>query len=145
MQHENHENLMRFINLDKALNSIYQRQAKKFEVSESTIEILYEIRLSDRGMTQKEIIEDCLLPKQTVNSAMKKLLDEGRVYVSEKQGREKRFLLTEKGMELAKETADLVIEAEKRAFFAFSEEEQETVISLLETYTGRLAEEMDKF
>ena len=145
MQHENNENLTRFINLDKELNSIYQKQSRKFEVSESIIEILYEIRLSDRGATQKEIIEDCLLPKQTVNSAMRKLLDEGKVYVSEKQGREKRFLLTEEGMKLAKETADLILEAEKRAFFVFSEEEQETVISLLETYTGRLSEEMEKF
>ena len=33
MLHENNENLMRFINLDKELSSIYQKQSKKFEIT----------------------------------------------------------------------------------------------------------------
>ena len=101
MLHENSENLTRFINMDKELSSIYQKQSKKFEISETTILILYAIRASENGITQKEIIDEYLLPKQTVNSAMKKLLDEGKVFVSEKNGREKRFLLTKEGIHMA--------------------------------------------
>ena len=41
MLHENNENLMRFINLDKELSSIYQKQSKKFEISETTILITF--------------------------------------------------------------------------------------------------------
>lgn len=145
MLHENNENLMRFINLDKGLSSIYQKQSKKFEISETTILILYAIRASVNGVTQKEIIEEYLLPKQTVNSAMKKLLDEGKVFVSEKNGREKRFLLTKEGIEVASKSADLILEAEKKAFFSFTVNEQEAIITLLEKYNSRLEDEMNRF
>ena len=145
MPHENSENLMKFINLDKELNSIYQKQSKKFEISETTILILYAIRASENGVTQKEIIEEYLLPKQTVNSAMKKLLDEGKVFVSEKNGREKRLLLTKEGVKMAAKSADLILEAEKKAFFSFTEKEQKTIVSLLEKYNKRLEDEMNRF
>lgn len=145
MLHENNENLMRFINLDKELSSIYQKQSKKFEISETTILILYAIRASENGVTQKEIIEEYLLPKQTVNSAMKKLLDEGKVFVSEKNGREKRLLLTKEGVKMAAKSADLILEAEKKAFFSFTEKEQKTIVSLLEKYNKRLEDEMNRF
>lgn len=145
MLNENNDNLTKFINLDKELGSIYQRQSKKFELSESTIAILYAIRTSETGVTQKEIIEEFLLPKQTVNSAMKKLLDEGKVFVAEKTGREKRFLLTKEGIEMASQSADLILNAEKKAFFSFTDKEQETIIELLEKYNKRLDDEMNKF
>ncbi|SFC30580.1 MarR family winged helix-turn-helix transcriptional regulator [Butyrivibrio sp. YAB3001] len=145
MPHENSENLMKFINLDKELNSIYQKQSKKFEMSETTIMILYAIRASESGFTQKEIIDEYLLPKQTVNSAMKKLLNEGKVFVSDKNGREKRFLLTKEGIQMAGQSADLILEAERKAFFSFTEKEQETLIRLLEMYNSRLEDEMNKF
>ena len=145
MLHENNENLMRFINLDKELSSFYQKQSKKLEISETTILILYAIRASENGVTQKEIIEEYLLPKQTVNSAMKKLLDEGKVFVSEKNGREKRFLLTKEGVKMAAKSADLILEAEKKAFFSFTEKEQKTIVSLLEKYNKRLEDEMNRF
>ena len=116
MLHENSENLMRFINLDKELSSIYQKQSKKFEISETTILILYAIRASENGVTQKEIIEEYLLPKQTVNSAMKKLLDEGKVFVSEKNGREKRFLLTKEGVKWRPKVQILSLKLRKKHF-----------------------------
>ncbi len=145
MLNENNDNLTKFINLDKELSSIYQRQSKKFEISETTIAILYAIRTSETGVTQKEIIEEFLLPKQTVNSAMKKLLDEGKVFVAEKNGREKKFLLTKEGIQMAAKSADLILEAERKAFFSFADKEQETIIELLEKYNKRLDDEMNKF
>ena len=46
---------------------------------------------------------------------------------------------------MAAKSADLILEAEKKAFFSFTEKEQKTIVSLLEKYNKRLKDEMNRF
>lgn len=52
---------------------MYRDAVKSFGISESTFGILYAIRNSSVGLTQREIIQHNFLPPQTINSALKKM------------------------------------------------------------------------
>ena len=72
---------------------------------------MYTLREANREMTQSEC-HAMYEPKQTVNSALKKLERDGIIELLEmKDKRSKRLHLTEKGEEFARETVDKVIAA----------------------------------
>ena len=88
-------------------------------------------------MTQSELCKLLYEPKQTVNSALKKLETEG--YLTLTQGSDRRskvIALTQKGSALAGKSADRVISAEEHAILSLSEAEQNMFISLFRKYTN---------
>lgn len=99
-----------------------------------------------RPCTQKEICEDWYENKQTINSAAKKLIEEGIIDIapSPDNFREKLLALTEKGKFLAMRTVQKMLLAEKNAFCRLSEEEQNELIRISEKHYGFLKEEFDK-
>ena len=77
---------------------IYAAWSKKHEISYNEMLVFYTIR--DNGFcTQKQICDSYLLPRQTMNHVFAKLCEEGILQVSPEHGvgREKAFVLTEKG------------------------------------------------
>ena len=85
-----------------------------------------------RPCTQKEICEDWYENKQTINSAAKKLIEEGYIDIapSPDNFREKLLMLTEKGKFRALRTVEKMVLAEKNAISALSEEEQSEFIRI---------------
>ena len=101
--------------------------------------ILYVLREDEDPLTQSEICEMLHEPKQTVNSALKKLDLDGYITLSSgSDRRSKSISLTEKGLCLAAGTVDLVMAAEQSALEEFTEEELHTFISLFRKYTQTL-------
>ena len=96
--------------------------------------------------TQKEICEDWYENKQTINSAAKKLIEEGYIDIapSPDNFREKLLVFTEKGKFLAARTVGKMLLAEKNAFARLSEKEQDELISINKKYFVLLKEEYDK-
>ena len=94
--------------------------------------IIWSLYSFGRPCTQKEICNDWLVNKQTVNSAAKKLIEEGYIDIapSPENSREKLLVFTEKGKFLAMRTVGKLIEAERRAFEGLSEEEQNEAIRI---------------
>ena len=83
---------MNFDKFIKEYNEIYKAYVREYHVfaikiglSDAALNILYELRVENRKMSQKELGEALSLSKQTVNSAIKTLetmgIEIGRAHV----------------------------------------------------------------
>ena len=118
----------------------------RFGMAKGQLMIIWTLYDFKRPCTQKEICDDWYESKQTINSAAKKLVEEGYIDIapSPENSREKLLVFTEKGKFLAMRTVGKLIFAEKSAFAKLSSEEQEAAIDLGEKFHGYLKEEFAK-
>ena len=108
-------------------------------MSECSFWILYSLRETNTSITQSELCYALSQPKQTINSALKKMQDYGFIELLISQDRRKKYIrLTDKGALLAQETVDKVILLENQTFDTFTEEEQSLFLQLLHKYTDNL-------
>ena len=95
---------------------------------------------------QKDICNFIYQPKQTVHSALKKLVKDGLIEIGDYNGkRHKYVVLTEKGEEFSRKTVDLVLAEEIAAFEDMDASERELSIKLLAKYSDSLSQRMSKF
>lgn len=140
------KNITRLLEYNKIIkenDNIYRNAAKAMGIAECVLWILYTIQIESQPLTQSEICNIMYQPKQTVNSALKNLKEDGYIelfYAGDH--RKKQIRLTGKGIELAQKTSDKVIKAELSAFSSLSDGEQETFIKLFKKYTKILNENM---
>ena len=99
--------LMAYNKETKKLDDLYRSAAKNCGMAECAFWILYTLRVEEKSFTQAEICEFLVEPKQTVNSALKKLVAEGYLALSAgTDQRSKLVRLTPKGEQLARERRD---------------------------------------
>ena len=128
----------------KENNDLYRGAAKALGLSDTAFWILYTLQDSHGMATQREVCSMLYEPKQTINSALKKLEAEGSIeQVQGKDRRSKLVKLTEPGIRLAAKTADVVMDAEYRAFDNMPESEREQLLHLFSVYTKNLKKEME--
>ena len=138
-----HTQLMAYNNNVKETDDIYRNIAKIFGLSECAFWILYTLRVEPGPLTQRQICERSYQPKQTVNSALKKLESEGYIALTHiHDQRSKQLCLTPSGVALAEKSVDLVAEAEARALLRLSEAEQAYFIALGRKFNALLREEI---
>ena len=124
----------------KENDEVYRDLAKTLGLSESFFWILYALRAEDAAV-QSELCACMHQPKQTVNSALKKMEADGYIELTcGGNRRSKRIILTEKGDALCKRTVDKVIAIESAALNEMPEEELELFLSLFRKYTALLKE-----
>ena len=70
----------------KRLDDLYRCAAKQCGISECAFWILYTLRAEERQLTQAEICEFLIEPKQTVHSALKKTGGRGLSRADEQRG-----------------------------------------------------------
>ena len=80
--------------------------------------------------------------KQTINSALRKLETEDIVYLKSFEGRKKKVCLTEKGRQLADNTASKLIQIENEIFDSWSDEKTNLYIELTEQYLAAFKEKI---
>ncbi len=108
----------------KTNDNTYQQMMRSIGITETTLWILYALRLEPDGITQSSICEFMHGPKQTVNSALKKMEAEGLLTMQSGESRRTKLIrLTPAGHALAQRTADRVLKTEQRALAQFSEAE----------------------
>lgn len=123
----------------KENDEIYRDIAKKFGLSEYAFWILYFLRTEYGEPVQSEICSSFYQPKQSVNSALKKLESDGYIILAAGSNRRsKQIVLTSAGVKLCEGTVDHIIEAEKRALDSLTEEQQEVFMILFDQYTRQL-------
>ena len=123
----------------KENDEIYRDIAKKFGMSESAFLILYYLRAEYGAPMQSEICSSFYQPKQSINSALKKLEADGYIMLETGSNRRsKRILLSPLGIKLCGETVDRIIEAEREALNSLTAEEQEAFMTLFDRYTKQL-------
>lgn len=122
---------------------VYSAWSKKHNISYNEMLVLYTIR--DNGFcTQKQICESYLLPRQTMNYVMNDMRARGLLAVSRdndlthRAGREKRFVLTEKGKEYAGPLLDSLTRIERQAVERIGREHLRAMADSVLTYSAAL-------
>ena len=128
----------------KKLDDIYRSAAKECGMAECAFWILYTLRVEEKSFTQAELCEFLAEPKQTVNSALRKLETEDILFLKQHTGRAKKVCLTEKGREYTRQTAGRLFEAEGRAFDTWTTEEINTYLRLMEKYVACLRTQIER-
>lgn len=137
------ECLLEYNGLYKENNEFYRNAARTLGLSDCAFWILYSLREGNRELSQSEICSVLYVPKQTVNSSLKKLEEDGMIELREgTDRRSKRVHLTEKGTALAAQTVDRVLEAELRTMGQMPEEERTAFLRLFRRYTELLKKEI---
>ena len=127
-------NMKRFNHLLGEIEAVYHEMALKFGQSDSVMNILYTICDYGDSCPLQEICRRSGISKQTINSALRKLEREGIVYSEQAGVKGKNVCLTEKGKELAGDTAVRVIEAENGILASWPEEDVKRYLELTERF-----------
>ncbi len=120
--------------LTEEVDSLYHQAAVKLGVSDSALFVLYMIHTNDGECLLSDIYKLSGISKQTINSAIRKLEREKVVYLENHNGKAKLVRLTESGKAYAEKTAAKLFEAECRTFRAWSEEEINLYLRLIEKH-----------
>ena len=130
----------------KEQDFIYHNVAARFGLSDTTMWVLYNVYTSKDVITQQELCRQCFFAKQTVNTAITSLSQNGYVALESITGtrNQKKILLTEKGITLAEATIAPLIEAESSAYSVLSREELDAYLEMTTRLTVSLREETEK-
>lgn len=137
------EYLSEYNGLMKENDELYRNAAAAMGLSDCAFWILYLLREREAELTQSDICSVIYMPKQTVNSSLKKLEESGYLRLFEGNDRRSKLVrLTDEGMDLAEETVDRVLTAELRAIGGMTAEEQSVFLGLFRKFTDLLKKEM---
>ncbi len=120
------------------LGSIYHDIACKFGISDSVMVILYGVSLMDGKCLLNDICKMSGVPKQTINSAVRKLESNGMIYLENHNEKSKMICLTEKGRDFADKTVAHLISAENKILESWSENDADLYIELNQRYAKDL-------
>lgn len=132
--------MKRFNHLLGEIESVYHEMALRFGQSDSVMNILYTICDYGESCPLQEICRRSGISKQTINSGLRKLETEGIVYLEQAGARGKNVCLTEKGKELAENTAIRVIETENGILASWPKEDVEKYLELTEHFLVAIKE-----
>lgn len=133
-----------FNHLYKELDDIYHDAALNISLSDSAFDILYGIFALGDGCLQRDICKISCIPKQTINSSIRKLENEGWIKLVPGKGRSMQIFLTDEGQRVIQERIYPVIKAENNALDALTSEECEQMLLLYRKYTTTLRNEFLK-
>lgn len=144
MMNSNQEYTRRLFLAMSRIDEVYYALAKSNGVKENVLVLLYVLR-DGTPRTQKQICEEWLIPKTTINTAVRECVGAGYLScIASEDGREKRLVLTDAGKKYAEkilspvETIEAVVI--EKTLHQFSPE----FIRALELYADSLKEETDK-
>ncbi len=112
------------------MNILYRKLAKKYGLTYNEMLILY-IMKKMSPCTQKQIIDEWELPKQTVNSIIKKLEKEKYISFSfDSNNKEKSIYLTDEGKEFIKRTIDKIESLERNIYNEIGEKDIDITLKI---------------
>lgn len=124
---------------------VYAAWSKKHGISYNEMLVFYTIR--DNGFcTQKQICDSYLLPRQTMNHVFAKLCADGLIEVSSEYGtgREKAFILTDRGRIYAAPLIDSLNRIEGRAIELMGKERIRAMTELVQEFDFALNTALEK-
>ncbi len=144
MENMTSDPLALFNQLYKEMDEIYHQYAKRRGISDTALWLLYSLYEDGAGYTQRELCSAWHYPPQTINSALKSLVNQGYIRLKPVEGNQKnkRIALTETGKELMREVIFPLIQAEKRTFQRLEKSERDALLSLTHKYVSLLKGEV---
>lgn len=124
---------------------IYSMWSGVHNISYNEMLVLYTIR--EKGFcTQKQICGSYLLPRQTMNHVVASLQRKGILTISREYsiGREKAFVLTEKGTQYAEPFLESLNHVETRAVELLGNEKLEALTALMLEYDQALGQALEE-
>ncbi|MBO4982290.1 MAG: MarR family transcriptional regulator [Lachnospiraceae bacterium] len=122
------------------MNAVYHDISLHLGLSDSAMIILYTICDNGDRCLLQEISRRSGVSKQTINSAIRKLEEEGIVYLKSAGAKNKNVCLTDEGKQLAKHTAIRLIEMENDIFASWEKDDIEKYLELTERFLTSLKE-----
>lgn len=136
---EQRDALTAYNDVYKEQEELYRAAIRRCGLSDCAFWVLYALRDAGRPLTQSDICAAVYQPKQTVHSALKKLLEEDVLRLTEGRDRRSKYLvLTAAGEELTARTVDRVTAAEETAMDALTAEERTRLLLLFRRYNAAL-------
>ncbi len=97
MTDKTYDYMRRLVHAVNKMDGVYYLFAKRYNYNENTLMFLYALD-DGKPHSQKEISEEWLIPKTTINSIVKTMLADGLIeFLPEKSSKEKGIVLTDKG------------------------------------------------
>ena len=126
---------------------LYHRRPGRGALPDCAFWLLYTLRSEEAPLTQTQLSEQLSLPKQTVNSALKKLVEEGVLRLEAADGnlKNKRVCLTEAGEAFLRRTVDRVFGVESAAAARLTEEERSALVALSQKLLDAFRAETEAF
>ena len=122
-------------------DDLYHNLALRQGLSDSASIILYALYLLGDGCLQRDICDLSYISKQTINSSIRRLEQDGYLYLQPGRGRDMHICLTPEGRRLVEEKAAPVAAMEERAFSGMPQEDQQALLRLTHAYLARLRAE----
>ena len=121
---------------------LYHRVARSCGLSDCALWLLYTLRAEDTPLTQT-----LSLSRQTVNSALKKLVEAGYLRLEAADGnlKNKQVLVTEAGDAFLRRTVDRVFDMENAAVSHLSGEERAALLDLSQKLLDAFRTETERF
>lgn len=116
MHSESQGNIRKIMISVNRIDGIYYRLAKRIGIKENTLSLFY--ALSDgQPHSQKEICDEWLVPRSTINTIVRECVEKGYVrFQRSAHSKMKMLLLTESGKEYAYELMNELLSVEQAAF-----------------------------
>lgn len=132
--------------INREFDELYHKIAVHFNLSDSSLWVLYILYETKRPCTQKEICDYWCYNKQTINSAIKHLENVGYINKGYEENNKinKKIGLTPLGLEIAEKSVKKVIEMEDRAFASINEKDLDTIIELMQKPLIAFKDEVNK-
>ena len=145
MKFTQNETLRKFERMNDSIDSLYHRIAMSLGLSDSSYSILRALLLLGDGATQTEIYRYSCINKQTVNSSVKRLAQDGCIRFEDGAGRERKIFMTEAGREIVQKRILPIEQAESEVFDEMSEQEQSMLLKVTEKYLNAFQAKIEKY
>lgn len=126
--------IKKFNVLYRETDNFYHLIALESGISDSAFWCLYTICEYGNGCLQRDICNISSVSKQTIHSAIRKLEQEGYLYLKSGKGRDKHIFLTEAGERLVEEKIAPVIRMENEVMADIGKEGCDALLGLMEKY-----------
>lgn len=125
--------------LNLLIKNNYQKQLKEFDITTEQWQVLKSLYLNDQ-CNQKELAKICFKDQAALTRILD-ILEKKELVKREKSQNDRReflIVLTSEGEELAEKTMALISEEIKRMYSGFTDEEENTLKSLLKKLVDNL-------
>ena len=134
LEFKQNETLRDFDRLNRQIDELYHEIAAKRGLSDSAYGILQAMLVLGEGCTQTAVCRYACLNKQTVNSSVRRMVQDGLIELRRGEGREMHMHLTVQGKRMMRERVLPVERAESEVFDEMPVEDQRTILRLMSHY-----------
>ncbi len=126
------------------MGGLYHEAAVKAGVSDSVHSILYVLCAENYRCLQSEIYKQAGISRQTINSAIRRLEQDGIIYLEKGNGRNTVVCLTEEGIEFAKDKVEPIYKIENEIFDEWDPKDVEAYLNLTAKYRDALRSKLEQ-